>query len=46
MNNKGRIVVFMSMITGVFLVLIVVVLQVVVQSNAKSKTVIAGRLSI
>lgn len=46
MNNKGRIVVFMSMITGVFLVLIVVVLQAVVQSNAKSKTVIAGRLSI
>lgn len=46
MNNKGRIVVFMSMITGVFLVLIVVVLQVVVQSNVKSKTVIAGRLSI
>lgn len=46
MNNKGRIVVFMSMITGVFLVLIIVVLQVVVQSNAKSKTVIAGRLSI
>lgn len=46
MNNKGRIVVFMSMITGVFLALIVVVLQVVVQSNAKSKTVIAGRLSI
>ena len=46
MNNKGRIVVFMSMITGVFLVLIVVVLEVVVQSNAKSKTVIAGRLSI
>lgn len=46
MNNKGRIVVFMSMITGVFLVLIVVVLQVAVQSNAKSKTVIAGRLSI
>lgn len=46
MNNKGRIVVFMSMITGVFLVLIVVVLQVVVQSNAKSKAVIAGRLSI
>ena len=36
----------MSMITGVFLVLIVVVLQIVVQSNAKSKTVIAGRLSI
>lgn len=46
MDNKGRIVVFMSMITGVFLVLLVVVLQVVVRSNAKSKTVIAGRLSI
>lgn len=46
MNNKGRIVVFISMITGVFVVLLVVVLQVVVQSNAKSKTVIAGRLSV
>lgn len=46
MNNKGRIVVFISMMTAVMLVLITLVLQVVVLSAAKSKTVIASRLAM
>lgn len=37
MNNKGRIVVFISMITAVMLVLITLVIQVVILSAAKSK---------
>ena len=45
MNNKGRIVVFISMITAVMLVLITLVIQVVILSAAKSKNVIATRLS-
>mgnify|MGYP003291117162 CR=1 FL=1 len=46
MNNKGRIVVFISMITAVMLVLITLVIQVVILSAAKSKNVIATRLSM
>lgn len=46
MNNKGRVVVFISMMTAVMLVLIMVVLHVVVMSAAKSKEVIATRLSM
>lgn len=46
MNNRGRIVVFVSMITAAMLVLITLVIQVVVLSAAKSKTVIASRLSM
>ena len=34
MNNKGRIVVFISMITAVMLVLITLVIQVVILSAA------------
>ena len=41
MNNKGRIVVFISMITAVMLVLITLVIQVVILSAAGSKNVIA-----
>lgn len=37
MNNKGRIVVFISMMTAVMLVLITLVIQVVILSAAKSK---------
>ena len=46
MNNKGRIVVFISLITAVTLILITLVLQVVVLSAARSKDVIATRLSM
>jgi len=46
MNNKGRIVVFMSLMTAAMLVLITLVLQVVVLSAARSKNVIATRLSM
>ena len=46
MNNKGRIVVFISMMTAVMLVLITLVIQVVILSAAKSKNVIATRLSM
>lgn len=46
MNNRGRIVVFISMITAAMLVLIMLVIQVVVLSAAKSKTAIASRLSM
>lgn len=46
MNNKGRIVVFISLITAVTLMLITLVLQVVVLSAARSKDVIATRLSM
>ena len=46
MNNKGRIVVFISMMTAVMIVLITLVIQVVILSAAKSKNVIATRLSI
>ncbi len=46
MNNRGKIVVFISMITAAMLVLITLVIQVVVLSAAKSKTVIASRLSM
>ncbi len=46
MNNKGRIVVFISMITAVMLVLITLVIQVVILSAAGSKNVIATRLSM
>ncbi len=44
-RNKGRVVVFMSLIISVLLVLLTVVFQVVIQSAAKSKTVIASQLS-
>ena len=37
MNNKGRIVVFISMITAVMLVLITLVIQVVILSAANQK---------
>lgn len=46
MNNKGRIVVFISMMTAVMIVLITLVIQVVILSAAKSKNVIATRLSM
>lgn len=46
MDNRGRIAVFMSMMTAVFLVLITFVLQVVIMSTAQSKAVIASRLSM
>lgn len=46
MNNKGRIVVFISLMTAAMLVLITLVLQVVVLSAARSKNVIATRLSM
>ena len=45
-RNKGRVVVFMSLIISVLLVLLTVVFQVVIQSAAKSKTVIASQLSV
>ena len=46
MNNEGRIVVFMSMISGVFLILITLVLQVVTMSVAESKAVVASRMTV
>ena len=46
MGNHGRIVVFMSLMTSVLLVLVTIVFQVVIQSAAKSKTVIASQLSV
>ena len=46
MNNEGRIVVFMSMISGVFLILITLVLQVVTMSVTESKAVVASRMTV
>lgn len=46
MNNKGRIAVFMSLMTAVLLIFITFLAHVVILSSAQSKTVIASRLAM
>ena len=46
MNNKGRIAVFMSLMTAVLLIFITFLAHVVILSSAQSKTVIASRLTM
>lgn len=46
MNNKGRIAVFMSLMTAVLLIFITFLVHVVILSSAQSKTVIASRLAM
>lgn len=45
-NNKGRVAVFMSLMTAVFLIFITFMVQVIILSTAQSKTVIASRLAM
>ncbi len=46
MDNRGRIVVWMSLMTAAYLIVITFVLQVVILSVAQSKAVIASRLAM